>query len=354
MPKSQTPVSLSAIAEAAGVSKTTVSYVLRNTGGLTKQTRNRVLRIARDLGYKPDPRLASWMAQVREAKTKAVLPIAWLTGHRRIEVWEKYKFLSPYLEGARERALRAGYRIEIISDLEGTTPMRQLARIIYSQGIKGVIITHQSRRHIKLKWDATAAVALEGRFVAPQLHQVKTHLFHNLMLALKMTRRFGYRRIGVCLAEEVDRSSDHSVRAAILYFQSSLPREQQIVPLFFSREARENVSHDEPQVAKQVIAWVRRHRPDVVVGLHNRLENWLTSAGYHVPNEIGIVHLATDDDVSDWAGIHSRRREIGAAAVEQVLSLIQNNQYGLPATPLSTEIRGVWKMGRTLLTQKTK
>ena len=61
----------------------------------------------------------------------------------------------------------------------------------------------------------------------------------------------------------------------------------------------------------------------MVVGLDNYLVRWLNEAGYRVPEEIGIVHLALDDDVIDWAGIHSNKREIGATAVELVISSLQ-------------------------------
>jgi LacI family transcriptional regulator len=67
-----------------------------------------------------------------------------------------------------------------------------------------------------------------------------------------------------------------------------------------------------------------------------------------VPNDIGIVHLAVDDDVLDWAGIHSGRRKTGATAVNQLVSLLHNHEYGIPETPLTVLIRGTWQNGRTL------
>jgi hypothetical protein len=73
-----------------------------------------------------------------------------------------------------------------------------------------------------------------------------------------------------------------------------------------------------------------------------------------VPQDVGIVHIATDDDVADWAGISSHRKRIGAAAVEWVISLLQSRQFGVPETALSTIVRGTWHEGWTLLTPKPK
>ena len=67
-----------------------------------------------------------------------------------------------------------------------------------------------------------------------------------------------------------------------------------------------------------------------------------------MPEDLSIVHLAVDDDVLDWAGIHSQRREIGATAVEWLVSLMRNHQYGVSKPPLNILIRGTWQTGRTL------
>ena len=51
---SSTPVSQSAIAEAAGVARTTVSLALRGGEGLSPETIKRVQRAADELGYRPN------------------------------------------------------------------------------------------------------------------------------------------------------------------------------------------------------------------------------------------------------------------------------------------------------------
>jgi LacI family transcriptional regulator len=340
-------VSLRTIAAAAGVSKTTVSYVLRNSPGPAKRVREHVLRTANRLGYVPDPRISSWMAQIRDAKEKSVVPIVWLT--LETALWDKYKFLSPYLQGARERAHQLGYRIEPMDWKDPAMSITRMSQIIYHQGIEGVIVTHVLGKHVKLRWDSLAAVGLEGRLMAPRLHRVKADIFHNLLLALKMVRRFGYQRIGICLENIVDRGAYNGVEAAIFYFQSKLPKTELVPHLFFSRKGK-NDRERAVEVETQVVPWLLRNRPDVIVGQHNDLEKLVTNAGFRVPEDVGIVHLSTDDDVSDWAGIHSKRREIGAAAIDQVVTLMQNRQFGIPRTPMSVEIAGLWKNGRTLLT----
>ena len=80
--------------------------------------------------------------------------------------------------------------------------------------------------------------------------------------------------------------------------------------------------------------------------------DWAQAAGFQVPEEIGVVHLGLDDDCLDWAGIFSRKRDIGEATANTVISLLQNNQFGLPKTVMDTVVPGFWQMGRTLLAPK--
>jgi len=97
-----------------------------------------------------------------------------------------------------------------------------------------------------------------------------------------------------------------------------------------------------------MVRWLKRYKPEVIVGLDSHLKKWAEKAGYRVPDDVGIVHLGVDDDVLDWAGIHSRRRETGATTIEWLVSLMRNRQFGLPKTPLNILIQGSWQVGVTL------
>ena len=46
-------VSAAAVARACGVSKATVSYVMNGQGGVSTETRRRVIKTASELGYRP-------------------------------------------------------------------------------------------------------------------------------------------------------------------------------------------------------------------------------------------------------------------------------------------------------------
>jgi LacI family transcriptional regulator len=336
-------VSLGDIARHAGISRMTVSRALQNKPGIGPATRQRVMRIARELGYVPNARLSSLMAQVRMTTAQDLLPIAWLNASEFRDSWHRFRFHSPYLEGASARAMELGYGLEEIWVREPGMTMKRLSSILYQRGIEGAIVTLPAR-HFRLDWDHLASVALGASLLAPRLHRVTADLNFNLRLALKSVKKLGYERIGICLWPQVDSSSHYAIRATArdLYFSAS--RKKQIPPLFHSPDRAKRGEIQKLELA----AWLDRYKPEVVVGHDHRLKAWAEAAGYRVPQDVGIVHLALDDDVLDWAGIYSRRREIGATAVDQVVSLIRNRQFGVPKVPLEILIRGSWRMGHTL------
>jgi len=338
------PVTLGDVAKAAGVSGPAASYALRNRPGVSAATRDRVQRIAKKLGYLPDARITGWMARMQEAKTKDLLPIAWLNTHVSRNEWRQQKYLSPYFEGARERCGQLGYRLEEIWTHEPGMSLKRIGRMLYQRGIEGAIVTPPAR-HLRIAWDRMACVILEGSLLVPDFSRVMSDLQFNLELALRTLKRHGYRRIGICMTEYMTNYLHQSVRFTMLHHDSTAPAADRVLPLLHP-----NLITDADK-RKQVIAWLKRQRPHVIIGYDNRLVEWCREAGFRVPQDLGVVHLAIDDDVRDWAGIDSHRKIVGRTVAEQVIALIQNRQFGVPSHSFHTLIRGAWSPGWTLSAQ---
>jgi LacI family transcriptional regulator len=357
MKKSTKATSLGKIARLAGVSTASVSYALQNQPGISQSTRERILRIAKNLGYAPDARIVNWMARVRDAKSKDLLPIAWLNTAWQKEAWKSYLFHTPFIEGARARALELGYRIEDIWAHEPGMTMQRLAKILYQRGIEGVIVTHPAK-HARLNWDHLACVTLGAALQAPRLHRVTADLNYNLQLAIKSVKRLGYRRIGICMTRGFDSASHFNVRAMARDLHFSTPAAERVPPLFHRHltyyELLESQDRERKTMEAEMVKWLKRYKPEVIIGHDSRYKQWAEAAGFRVPEDIGVVHLAVDDDVLDWAGIHSHRREIGATTVEWLVSLMRNHQFGVPKTPLNILVRGSWQNGKTLTPHRLK
>src|SRR5471032_71679 len=100
------------IARKANVSHVTVSLALRGDPSIPETTRKRIEKIAKLLGYSPDPlltALASYRSQNRPAAYHA--NIAWLTSspHGGKDGWGDFGL---YYKGAEARATQLGYVLD--------------------------------------------------------------------------------------------------------------------------------------------------------------------------------------------------------------------------------------------------
>jgi DNA-binding LacI/PurR family transcriptional regulator len=105
------PVTLVELARAAGVSKTTASDALRNSGRVSERTRQHVVSIANRLGYSPNPSARS----LRRASTGAI-------GLHVPEILTRSEYYMSFVFGVVEEAARQDYDVTLITSRRGTFP----------------------------------------------------------------------------------------------------------------------------------------------------------------------------------------------------------------------------------------
>ncbi|MFL6125959.1 LacI family DNA-binding transcriptional regulator [Actinophytocola sp.] len=105
------PVTLVALARAAGVSKTTASDALRNSGRVSERTRQHVVSVANRLGYSPNPSARS----LRRASTGAI-------GLHVPEILTRSEYYMSFVFGVVDEAARQDYDVTLITSRRGTFP----------------------------------------------------------------------------------------------------------------------------------------------------------------------------------------------------------------------------------------
>src|SRR5258705_4010469 len=119
-------VTIADVAEAAGVSKTAVSFAFNNPSRLNVDTASRIMAIADELGYRPDP-VARMLTQRRTGTIGILTPQA-LTS-----IFAN-PFFGMFSAGVAGVAEEAGYGLYFISPLHGS-----LSRAIGRATVDGVV-----------------------------------------------------------------------------------------------------------------------------------------------------------------------------------------------------------------------
>jgi len=94
-------------------------------------------------------------------------------------------------------------------------------------------------------------------------------------------------------------------------------------------------------------SWLKKNRPDAILTDITELRDMLDTLGYRVPQDIGLAAFSVLDGNAD-AGIDQNSKEIGKAAVQLLISLINHNERGVPEICREVLIEGRWVNGSTL------
>lgn len=339
----QTPranVTLKEVADAAGVSRMTVSLSLRDHPSLPPATRRRIRRIADRLGYRGDPDIVKLMEKIREKKTNH-LPnvIGYLTAHPQRLAWRAEPTQRMYYEGACRRAEECGYQIEEFWLREAGMTEKRLSEIIRNRGIEGVIVAPvpvAQNLFQQFRWEYVSAVELGYSLINPSLHRCCNHQFQSMLRLMRSLQAAGYRDIGLAMARDQDERVNCNWSAAYLVTQSQLSKHRNI-PVLLT-----------PDWNRQVFAqWLKRHRPEVIVTISPHVGQWLEEMGIRTPQDVGLANVDLRPDMSNVTGIDQHSTQVGAAAVNSLISLMRFSERGVPINPRILMVEGSYVQGAT-------
>src|SRR5258707_57812 len=119
-------VTIADVAERAGVSKTAVSFAFNNPDRLNTATASRILEIANELGYRPDP-VARMLTQRKTGSIGILTP-------QDLSVIFATPFFGTFSAGIASVSEERGYGLHFISPLHGS-----LTRAIHRATVDGVV-----------------------------------------------------------------------------------------------------------------------------------------------------------------------------------------------------------------------
>jgi DNA-binding LacI/PurR family transcriptional regulator len=271
--------------------------------------------------------------------------LAWLNFWPKPEELRKVPLFRANWEGAVAAAERLGYRIEefVCGGETGFTPQR-LKSILEAQGIQGILLPPQRppvpAGAFDFDWRDFAAVRIGHTVTHPSVHVVTHSQASDTLLACRMIREKGYKRIGHLTSETLDCYA--FFEAGFLKSQlASAPEDR--IPLL----VLENNPEPNERVLKQIDDWMKRHRPDAILSTEGNIVGLLNAAGYRVPEDVAVAASSVRNSDAD-AGIFENPEEVGRAAVKTLISQLQRHELGIPEFPQDILVHGIWENGRTL------
>jgi LacI family transcriptional regulator len=327
------------IAEAAGVSRMSVSLALRNSPLVSRETGDRLRKLALEMGYTPDPllqRLTTHLGQRR--KRESGLAIAWINAWKDRDAWRRVvPFVTMYV-GAERAARQNGFHLEEFWLRQPGMGGKKLSNILYQRGIEHLIVgpLPKGNGHLSLEWEKFSVVAVGYSMVAPQINRVVNHQLHAVRTSIRNLTHLGYRRVGLCIDAEHDARVDHAWTTGLAQHQLNLPAARR-VPFYLSEKWSEAA----------IVEWYERTRPDSILTHYYQLGEILEQAGHPPSKQPLIAMLDWPGGAGHLPGINQHHDEIGKAAVDLVISQVNRNERGLPAFPKALMVEGSWIPGNT-------
>ena len=330
-------VRLQEIADAAQLTRATVSRALRNDPRISEATRRRVSQLAHTLGYRSNPYISALMASLRTGVPTSVSPvIAFLNPRASRDSWKLNVPWAKMFEGASARAAALGFRLEEFWLADPNMPAARISAILRARGIRAAILASPESENQAMTIDLSgmAAVAIDIDPVRKDLNRASSDYFGNTLLALHSMRALGFRRIGLALVDWHPTYTKQLARAALLEFQEELPSAERagcwIGPV-----------HDLAGFAR----WLKDRQPDSIVTSHWHPQSWLQSLGFRIPQDIGLGQLDPGAINFPLSCIDGRFADVGAAAIDLLLSQIQNHEFDPPHHPKHILHSGEWREG---------
>lgn len=340
------------IAREAGVSLATVSFALRNRPNVSAGTKKRIREIAAKLGYVPNPVFASMMSRQRrrgasQRQIRAIL--ACFMPQRTLRYLREHSNDHEFLSGVETVCAEEGFLCErfVWETFDDST--RRLFAGLRARKVPGAVFVGgvvPPWAASEEGWARYAFAAMGNPCDTLRTHHSAADHYNNAWLAMTKLSALGYRRIGLALqhTDWAERSNYKTLSAYtgwICRAGSATKRDKAMPPPLLVHDWNRD----------EFLRWMDRHEPDALLIAESEPVEFLRSAGWRIPDDIGIAHQDLDTRWRHLAGIRQNNFEAGQAAAHLVIDQINRNAFGVPEHARAVLITGNWDEGPSVKKQ---
>jgi len=330
-------VTMSDVALAANVHKSTVSLALRNQSKLSAATRERIRRIAEQIGYRPDPMLGLFNLRRRLlAPPRPAGGIAFVSDLPNAAAFARSERHERIFSSAREEAKRLNFTMELFLVGPAQLSPARLSQVLLARGITGILLGALSpgTRSLNIDWSRFCVVGIESTQVEPRVDNVSTNYFQAARLAYKALVDDGRRNVGFVIAHDLGTEIDSQLRAGYLVeIHAQTP----------SRTAPFCRFDPDEGGFEHLRQWIKSEDFDAVVGCGVDLSRVSAQIQPEVAKSLTWASIDIHRAQTGCLCIPPLHRELGRRAVELLVTRLQINLRGVPANPDTTLFPVEWQ-----------
>ncbi len=332
-------VSQREVAAAAGVSVSAVSLALRNHPKVSPKVRTRILKIARRMGYRTDPKIAQLMEHLRAARDKrAPAKLAVLIPELTSAQLKSYHPIMEMLAGAREQAGEAGFELEVFHLVDSGMTSQRLRTILRTRGIQGIFVAPFASGVGRVDFDFTGFAAATAGYsiIDPLLHRSCPDYLQMMDETLEWVTRQGLRRVGFVLTYRPGGVGHKLFSSSFLYYQHQIP-EADRVPIL-----------PKAQISDQALLdWIAAHKPEAIIS-SGLIYDQLVRLRVPIPRKIKFSNIDLSEPPQNAAGVDHGYRLVGRETIKLIHSQLLLNLSGVPEHPKVVLVDSHWRPGFTM------
>lgn len=344
----QRRVTMADIAAKLGVSRVAVSMALRDHHRISSLRRREIKRVAREMGFVPDPFLSALAAHRQQrvtAKEHGVL--AWINHWKDEKRLRQFKEFDLYYRGASEAAVKFGYRVDDVRwGLDCSA--KRLEKILLARGIEGILLPphRELLAWEDFDWSKFSVVRFGLSVPSPDSNVVTSDMYRATVMAISKIHEYGYRRIGLTVNGAFNERIGGNLLSGFFYAQKLLALKPALPPLLTILKSRTAEELSRQKAALGV--WLKQQKPDALLISDIEVPGMMHELGYRIPQDIAVAGTTVLDIPGVEAGVDQHPEAIGRTAVQTLLKQMNVNERGEPRHPVRILVEGRWKDGRSL------
>lgn len=340
-------VTLRDIAQKAGVTATTVSLALRSDNRISRSTREKVLRLVKEMGYRPNPLVSALMTQVKAGgNVQKGSKLAFLAPHESEKIGLKsyYTYSRDLIKAARQRAMELGYSgIDFFETERKVDPLEKCLRIIGARGIRGIIlppffdVTRMPQR--ELSYEDIAIVGMGYSQNISNVHTVAHDQFKVTYNITQLLLKRGYKSIGMCLQDEMQ------LRSGMHYIGGFAGALFEVGAKFSPKKSIKRCCRHQPH---ETVEWVKKNKFDCIISQFPQDYYYLCDQGLDIPGKLGFALISVLHEDHNISGMFHDPVTLGYATVDLLTAMINRNEWGPPNNPKTVTLAPQWVEGETV------